>query len=183
MTSAWNLKITSQKILLWFSFPFSQRTRGNMLKLNQFVWEYTFTEPELKSKLFVPQCSRNSSWKEMSSSWISSGQGQSSPALKFNRMLICWKPTNKAIRLEELRLGEENTKICFGKHKREEKGGKKIHLSNKLAKEWINETWHSRAQRKDKRDQNIIILSHTQQQSSLLQRALTWVFQIVSHQV
>lgn len=50
---------------------------------------------EVKSVIFVPQCSRNSSWKELSSSWISSGQGQSSPALKFNSMLICRKQTNK----------------------------------------------------------------------------------------
>lgn len=57
--------------------------------------------------IFLPQCSRNSSWKELSSSWISSGQGQSSPALKFNRMLICRKERGKKmIRLEELRLGK-----------------------------------------------------------------------------
>lgn len=37
----------------------------------------------------VPQCRRSSLWNSYSSSWISSGQGQSSPILKFSSMLIC----------------------------------------------------------------------------------------------
>lgn len=58
----------------------------------------------------------------MSSSWISSGQGQSSPALKFNRMLICREQKISKIRRAESREGNKNkTRNLFRKHKGEEK--------------------------------------------------------------
>lgn len=68
-------------------------------------------EPKELSSWTVPQCSRSSSWKELSSSWISSGQGQSSPALKFNRMLICRKKTNNTFRRAQS--GDGNIKMCL----------------------------------------------------------------------
>lgn len=82
----------------------------------------------------LPQCSRSSSWKELSSSWISSGQGQSSPALKFNRMLICRRQTNRAIRLEEQRIQKGIQTRCF----REQEGTWKEGEMSKQACERIS---------------------------------------------
>lgn len=100
----------------------------------------------------LPQWRRNSSWKELSSSWISSGQGQSSPALKFNRMLIYTKQTNRTITAET---GKGSVKNSLRRWEERGEGGRNKQTSTQACERM------NKRRMAHREDSTIIILSHT----------------------